>query len=327
MLFKTLEISFLVRPPGFEPGSSAREAIIRDSFGFSASFKGYSGDLTPVEAFTVDWDGFREWLLKERRLDTVKGIVSYAERFSDCLLHRNFSKLLTLSQGTRRHVLKALSNLAKFLGMYEEFRRLVSAYGLKWSGRSSDDLLIDRLTRVRDSDEVFEWVRQVKTLRPDLRDFMDLITVTGLRFCEAVESYNLIIKLAGEGKLQHYYNEEKSVLEHFRFKKLFIRKSKKAFMSFVPKEIVEAVSKNKPLASTDAVHSKLRKKKLRFRFSDVREFHASFLTKYLTPPEIDFLHGRVSASVFMRNYFNPAWITDLAQRTLKAIEEILTKIN
>jgi len=47
----------------------------------------------------------------------------------------------------------------------------------------------------------------------------------------------------------------------------------------------------------------------------------------LTPPEIDFLHGRVSASVFMRNYFNPAWITDLAQRTLKAIEEILTKIN
>ena len=44
------------------------------------------------------------------------------------------------------------------------------------------------------------------------------------------------------------------------------------------------------------------------------------------PPEIDFLQGRVSSSVFMRNYFNPAWITDLRERTLKAAEEILAKL-
>jgi len=45
---------------------------------------------------------------------------------------------------------------------------------------------------------------------------------------------------------------------------------------------------------------------------------------YLTQPEIDFLHGRTSASIFMQNYFNPALISDLKERVFKAIEEIKT---
>lgn len=42
------------------------------------------------------------------------------------------------------------------------------------------------------------------------------------------------------------------------------------------------------------------------RFGDVREVWASVMPKHLRQPEIDFLQGRVSTSVFMRNYFNPA---------------------
>ncbi|MBS7653962.1 MAG: hypothetical protein QXU95_02175 [Candidatus Bathyarchaeia archaeon] len=34
--------------------------------------------------------------------------------------------------------------------------------------------------------------------------------------------------------------------------------------------------------------------------------------------EIDFLQGRISASIFMRNYFNPAWISDLKSRALES---------
>jgi len=58
------------------------------------------------------------------------------------------------------------------------------------------------------------------------------------------------------------------------------------------------------------------------RFSDIREAHANVLTKYLRQAEIDFLQGRVSASVFMRNYFNPALIIDLRKRVFKAVSEI-----
>ena len=46
--------------------------------------------------------------------------------------------------------------------------------------------------------------------------------------------------------------------------------------------------------------------------------------KYLKQPEIDFLQGRVSASVFMQNYFNPQFIADLQDRALQNSRELLT---
>jgi len=36
-------------------------------------------------------------------------------------------------------------------------------------------------------------------------------------------------------------------------------------------------------------------------------------------------HDRVSTSIFMRHYFNLAWIGDLKERALKVAEEILEK--
>jgi len=48
-------------------------------------------------------------------------------------------------------------------------------------------------------------------------------------------------------------------------------------------------------------------------------------TRYINPAEIDFLQGRVSGSVFMRNYFNPALISDLKERVFKGIQEIAQK--
>jgi hypothetical protein len=53
---------------------------------------------------------------------------------------------------------------------------------------------------------------------------------------------------------------------------------------------------------------------------------ARFMTKFLNPAEIDFLQGRVSASVFIKNYFNPILIGDLEKRVFKGIAELQTKI-
>ncbi|MCX8176599.1 MAG: integrase, partial [Candidatus Bathyarchaeota archaeon] len=206
----------------------------------------------------------------------------------------------------------------------EDFKSLVKNHGLKWKGKSSDDLIIERLTRTVNSDEVFEWVRKVKSEVSELSVFMDFIALSGLRFNEAVNSYNLIVDLAKEGRLNEYYNEDRGVLEHFRFKELFIRNSKKAFISFIPKSLVEAISRNKPL-NINYIQTKV-KRKLGLRFSDIREAHGTFLTKYLRESEIDFLHGRVSTSVFMRNYFNPALIGDLKERVFKGLAEIQSRL-
>ena len=249
--------------------------------------------------------------------------MRYARKFCHCLLKGDFSELNGFSDSKRTHVMKALSALSKFLGVYEDYKTLLKNYGLKWSV-NSDDIIINRLTKTVNPSEVFEWIKSVKKEKPDLTDFMDFMAITGLRFNEALESYNLIIKLAEEGNLSQYYNEDKEVLEHFKFKETFIRRTKKAFMSFVPKIFVEAISRNKPLTHSYAIS--VRKKGFRLRFGDIREAHATFFTKYLRESEIDFLHGRVSASVFMRNYFNPALIGDLKDRVFKAIDylEVLT---
>jgi intergrase/recombinase len=63
------------------------------------------------------------------------------------------------------------------------------------------------------------------------------------------------------------------------------------------------------------------------RFGDLREYYATVMTKWLTPAEIDFLQGRISGSVFMRHYFNPALITDLRERVFKGLKEIESRIS
>ena len=288
-------------------------------------------ELTEISASfdekTVNWEDFEQWLLRNHRRHTVVSLVSYAKKFCHCLFSRDLSEVRDLRDSLRPNVVRALSNLAKYLGIYEDWKVLVKQYGLKWTGRSTDELLIDRLTKVQNPDEVFQWIRQVKSEREDLAVFMDYIAITGLRLDEAVQSYNMIIQLSRKGKLSEYYNEENETLEHFKFKETFIRKSKKAFISFVPKELVKRICESMPFKSKHAVHKRVRMKGLPLRFADIREAHASILTRYLSQPEIDFLHGRVSANVFMQNYFNPKLIADFKDRIFKAIMEIQTRIS
>ena len=42
-------------------------------------------------------------------------------------------------------------------------------------GKSSEELVIDRLTKVQNPNEVFEWIKQVKQARIELSDFMDFM--------------------------------------------------------------------------------------------------------------------------------------------------------
>ena len=282
------------------------------------------GDLNFEE---IDWNAFQKFMEQRSKSEYAKYCVNYAKKYAHCLLKKDFSEVRDLPKTVRGNVLRALSNLSKFLGIYPEFKRLKEKHKIQWVGKSTDDIIIDRLTKVEDPNELFRWISEVKRLNPDLADFLDLMAITGLRLTEAIDCYNLIIELAKKGKLNEYYNEEKGTLEHFKFKEIFLRKNKKVFVSFVPKELLERIARNKkPIKSRFQVEKRVQKQGYRIRYTDLREAHASFMTKYLRQPEIDFLHGRTSANVFMRNYFNPALISDLKQRVFRAIAEIKSKI-
>ena len=251
--------------------------------------------------------------------------MNYVEKYGYCLSNSSLSPIHSLSLNNRRHCLAALSNLAKYQGNYEDFRKMIRDHGLKWESTKTEDLLIARLSRAETENNVLEWIKEAKARLPRFQVFMDFVAISGLRFVEAFSSYNLIIDLARQDKLKEYYNQEKKILEHYRFKTIFIRGNKKAFVTFIPHWIVEAIAKQEKVTQS-SIDDALEDVGLKMRFSDIREYYATMMTQYLTQPEIDFLQGRISGSVFMRNYFNPALITDLKERTFKAITEIQQKI-
>lgn len=266
----------------------------------------------------MNWRDFQKWLKKNFSHTYAKDIFNYSKKYYEVLLSGDASVLLKLSHSVRHVVMASLSNLSKYLGIYKEWNSLVENYGLKWSENKAEDFIIQRMANTDDKGYVIEWIEAVKLKLPQLNVFMDFMIASGLRYREAIKSYNLIIDLAKEGRLSEYYDVEKSVLEHFRFKKTFICRSKKAFITFIPKEFVEEISKQEKLTEAQ-INNWIKRNGFKSRFSDIREYYATFMTKWLAQPEIDFLQGRVSANVFMRNYFNPSLISDLKERALISI--------
>ena len=309
----------MVRGVGFEPTNPYGTAA-------SGCFAPNGGVL--LYDGTITFEKFREWVFKEYRHFTALDRFRYAKKYAYCLVKSDLTDLKMLSNSKRVHVLKALTTLSKILGIYENFRTLIKNYGLKCSEQNTDQVIINRLMKTVDSNEIFQWIRQVKECIPELSDFIDFLAVTGLRFIEAIDSYNLIVDLANKQKLNEYYNSEKEILEHFRFKTTFIRNSKKVFISFVPKHLIDSISQNNNKHLDYAKVRKVVEYRIgKMRFADMRELHGTLATKYLKESEIDFLHGRIGLSVFMKNYFNVALISDLKARTFQAIKEIYEKAN
>jgi len=302
----------MVRGVGFEPtnpyGTAASETFLLAKEG------------------KIDFEMFKEWLYSNFREFTAKMRYFYAIKYYKYLLNGNLAEIRTFSNGKKEHTLKALSLLSKWLGCHEYFKALVKNYGIKLSKRNNDDIIISRLCRNTNAEEIYQWIRETKKKIPELSDFLELMAITGLRLIEAIDCNNLVVKLSKEQRLSEYYNEKTEILEHYRFKELFIRNSKKVFISFVPKDLVQRIAEKGSIYDYERLTRKVEYWVGKRRFSDIRELHATILTKYLTQPEIDFLQGRVSANVFMRNYFNPSLINDLKQRVFKGIAEIMQKI-
>lgn len=112
--------------------------------------------------------------------------MPYAKKYGYCLLNRDFSIIGTFTDGKRSAVIKALATLSKFLGMHDEFKPLLTRYGLKWSGRKSEDVIIDRLIKNPNDKALFEWIKRARQI-DELKNLVDLMIAAGLRLVEGVE--------------------------------------------------------------------------------------------------------------------------------------------
>ena len=274
----------------------------------------------------VKWASFHEYLNKKCSPDYAKDLMRYAKKYHRYLFKRDFSVLNNLSETKRNHVLCALSNLSKYLGIYGEFKKLVADYGLKWKQVNPEMLVLKRMAKTRECGLVLEWAGKVKTKVPSLSLFLDFCFMSGLRVKEAIASWNLIRELYKADRLGEYYNSKIEALEHFRFEETFIRKHKRVLITFMPEAFICKVGSEGERVSWPLLHNRIAKKGLPLRFGDIREYWATFMTRYLTTAEIDFLQGRVGASIFMRNYFNPALITDLKTRVFEGLAELQSRL-
>lgn len=318
-----------------EPTNKQKPFLDRTSFGKEGLMAGGVGfepttpNLGANPNSGLNWTSFKEYLKKKNYRGYYSSqLFNDAMQYSDCLFSRDLSRVKALPKQQTANILKALSALSKYIGQYQEYLELVKAYGLTWMGRSADDLIIDRLNKTSDPEEIWNWIKTVKQVWPESSEFMDLLSVTGLRYSEAIHSYNLIVKLSREKTLsKKYYNVKTGFLEHFRFKETFIRSCKKAFISYVPLELLESIGKNEPIPRDYAIRKILARRHVPQRFSDVRELNGSFMTEYLKEVEIDVLHGRVTGSVFRVHYLNVNLLNSLRARAMKGSQVILSKIS
>ena len=222
-------------------------------------------------------------------------------------------QILQFSEQKRVHIMKALAILSQYLGCYNQWKRLRENYQLKWSGNNIDTFSHMMRTNI---DEMIEWVKKAISVLPV--DYGNLIlynTLTGLRPTESMESMQLLKK-----EYNNYLKKQTMLIEHYKYPKQFIRRTKKAYISVVTNNLLKVIEESKPHSYT-SLQSLLKRKGIEMHMSYCRKIFATYLRNNGIEQEIiDLLQGRISKSVFVRHYYRP----DLER--FEKIRELLDKL-
>jgi hypothetical protein len=184
---------------------------------------------------------FCDWLRAQgKTLWTIKQTKNYAKKYGHILYSENCSEIMTLSPRNRHHAMSALANLAKFHGQYDRFQQLKQSYNLKWSSGQESLQSFNRFFNPQLSlESMLQQIAKMVSKAPGIMgQIIKFACLTGLRPAEAVESVRLI---NDNEEFAKYYNPELQALEHFRFPSVFLRQTKKAYLSFVTPETLNMV--------------------------------------------------------------------------------------
>ena len=238
----------------------------------------------------------------------------YAKKFGYVLDSENASDILALKSDDRNRAMKALALLSKFQGRYDEWKAIRSRYDLKWASESSFEVF-NRIANNREPSfsDMLTWVKStVQVLPPEYGNIILFTTMTGLRANESLAAIKLI-----KTDLDHYKNS--GMLEHFRYPDLFIRRTKKAFISIATDRIVN-LAKSSQNVNYEGFRTYLKRRNLESNLKYCRKLFATYLRmNHIEPEIIDLLEGRISKSVFLRHYYRPNF-----KEELQKIRVILT---
>lgn len=282
------------------------------------------GSLSVLNGRKVDWGAFEAWLKGQHKEDYAVKVRNYAKTYGYMLFDPAKASMLSgFSKAKRRNIMAALANLAKFLGIYDTWKVIVSGAGLYWQKMSHLEVFVNMLNT--DISEVRAWLREaVEKLPKKYSVVLTFAAATGLRPDEACKSIGLLSELAEAGRLDTYLNTQFSMLEHFRFPGLFIRGCKNAYISFVPEDVITLLLSVKPKVTVNGLRKALQKGGLKVRIKDLRKLFATTVRDSGVSDEVvDLLEGRIPQNVFLRHYYKPDLLKSVREKVLAAIKPII----
>jgi hypothetical protein len=226
----------------------------------------------------------------------------YAKDYSYVLTESNANSIILLSNEKRIHVMKALSALSKYVGCYDRWKNIIHRYQLKWSSEETVEAFNDlMMNNDQNYSSMIEWLKNCcSKLSSSCSNILLFNTLTGLRPDEACKTIMLIHK-----EEDNYVRRDLMILEHYRFPDIFIRRTKKAYISIVTDSILE-LAKQSSNCGYNALRLAVKRKKLDMNMAYCRKIFATYFRTHGIEQEIiDLLQGREPKSVFARHYFKP----------------------
>jgi hypothetical protein len=271
---------------------------------------------------------FRNYL-KAQNKRNIRQILCYAQRFGSILETGDVSPLINLqSSGTvRRHAMESLTALSKYLGCYDQWQDIRKRYSLHWT---SGDESIKSLQRFFDqSSSLDRMIETVKEMMRILPKSMALVIrhaiLTGLRPSEACESVRLL-KNSQPG-LQQYYNPERQILQHYLYPEIFLRATKKAYISYITLDNLHPIANlSSKTPSWNAIRHACRSRNINMEMRLCRKIFASYLRQSGIQSEVvNLLQGRVDSDILTRHYLMPS--SSLKDQVLDAVKELQNMID
>ncbi len=246
----------------------------------------------------IDLKAYRECLDEKYSRQYACLMHGYFRKYHQCFSNPN--ELLKIPASIRSNVMKAMVCYSKYTSSYEEYKAKLKNSGIRWN---TNDTAFNSFLRIVNNNhsDLGEWYSEMqKILRDNEKLFLKFVLVTGLRKAEAIKSFNLIIKLRREGKLDSYFKD--GILEHFRYPELFFRKTKMTYISIVAEDLVSKIANSEPV-SYFAIRKRIVTHNQAVRIKELRSYFATYLRQHgILAEYIDLFQGRIPKSVFARHY-------------------------
>lgn len=264
--------------------------------------------------------GFSDWLIAQgKRPRTVRDTLFYAKKFAYVLDTGDATPIMTkVKPLSQKHVLSALANLSRYQGRYEYWNQIRRNYNLHWVKADSithfERFFNEQLTLETMLQRIREMIARIPTSMGQIVKFGTLV---GARASEVIECVKLI---NNPEAFPRYYNRERQALEHFRFPDIFLRETKKCYISFVTDDVLNIVKNiEKVPSSRNAIGKVCQRRGIKTDMHLTRKIFASWLRKEGIQPEIiDLLQGRVSSSILVKHYLVPS--SSLKDQVLDAVK-------